>query len=246
MDFIHREMYECILSKKASVYAPYVMNLIKRKSPNYTLCVDISKFVEHKAVKPQKRPALGVTNEPFAATSEDEGDKDMEGEEDDVDEQGEDGEEEIEETRTAPPSPPKRRSKNASNVPFPSRNKEEVNKKIKKLSWFKRTLLCMGVDIRKEQHNIYIQNKHITHNQGLMVDHLRALRNLPPPEHPPSDSEDTLSYGAWNKEMGSSLQWGDFDEVSKPNYPSSSSHGKGPLGDDEDPSYEGNDEDDDE
>jgi hypothetical protein len=46
--------------------------------------------------------------------------------------------------------------------------------------------------------------------------------------------------------MGSSLQWGDFDEVSKPNYPSSSSRGKGPLGDDEDPSYEGNDEDDDE
>jgi hypothetical protein len=131
-------------------------------------------------------------------------------------------------------------------VPFPSRNKEEVNKEIKKLSWFKRTMLCMGVDIHKEQHNIYIQNKHITHNQGLMVDHLRAIRNLPPPEHPPSDSEDTLSYGAWNKEMGSSLQWGDFDEVSKPNYPSSSSHGKGPLGDDEDPSYEGNGEDDDE
>jgi hypothetical protein len=246
MDFIHREMYECILSKKAPVYAPYVMKLIKRKSPNYTLCVDISKFVEHKAAKPQKKPAPGVTNKHFVATSEDEGDEDMEGDEDDVDEEGEEGEEEIEETRTAPPSPPKRRSKNASNVPFPSRNKEEVNKEIKKLSWFKRTLLCMGVDIRKEQHNIYIQNKHITHNQGLMVDHLRVLRNLPPPEHPSSDSEDTLSYGAWNKEMGSSLQWGDFNEVSKPNYPSSSSRGKGPLGDDEDPSYEGNDEDDDE
>jgi hypothetical protein len=95
MDFIHREMYECILSKKAPVYAPYVMRLIKRKSPNYTLCVDISKFVEHKAVKPQKKPAPGVTNEPFAATSEDEGDEDMEGEEDDDDEEGEDGEEEI-------------------------------------------------------------------------------------------------------------------------------------------------------
>jgi hypothetical protein len=55
MDFIHREMYECILSKKAPVYAPYVMKLIKRKSPNYTLCVDLSKFVEHKAVKSLKR-----------------------------------------------------------------------------------------------------------------------------------------------------------------------------------------------
>jgi hypothetical protein len=118
-------------------------------------------LVEHKTVKPQKKPAPGVSNEPFAASSEDE---DMEGGEDDVDEEGEEGEEEIEETRTAPPSPPKRRSKNASNVPFPSRNKEEVNKEIKKLLWFKRTLLCMGVDIRKEQHNIYIQNKHITHN----------------------------------------------------------------------------------
>jgi hypothetical protein len=134
MDFVHREIYECILSKKAPVYAPYVMKLIKRKSPNYTLCVDISKFVEHKAAKPQKKLAPGVTNEPFAATSEDEGDEDMEGEEDDVDEEGADGEEEIEETRTAPPSPPKRRSKNTSNVPFPSHNKEEVNKEIKKLS----------------------------------------------------------------------------------------------------------------
>jgi hypothetical protein len=63
----------------------------------------------------------------------------------------------------------------------------------------------MGVDIRKEQHNIYIQNKHITHNHGLIVDHLHELRNLPPPEHPSSDFEDTLSYGAWNKEMGSLL-----------------------------------------
>jgi hypothetical protein len=104
----------------------------------------------------------------------------------------------------------------------------------------------MGVDIHKEQHNIYIQNKHITHNQGLIVDHLCVLRNLPPPEHPPSDSKDSLSYGASNKEMGSSIQWGDFDEVSKPNYPSSSSCSKGPLGDDEDPSYEGNNKDDDE
>jgi hypothetical protein len=156
MDFIHREMYECILSKKAPVYAPYVMRLIKRKMPTYTLCVDTSKLVEHKAVKPQKKPTPGVTNEPFAPSSEDEEDEDMEGEEDDVDEEGEDGEEEIEEARTAPPSSPKRRSKNASNVPFPSRNKEEVNKEIKKLSWFKTTLLCMGVDIRKVQHNIYI------------------------------------------------------------------------------------------
>jgi hypothetical protein len=63
----------------------------------------------------------------------------------------------------------------------------------------------MGVDIRKEQHNTYIQNKHLTHNQGLIVDHLRELHKLPPLEHPPTDSEDTLSYGAWNKEMGSSL-----------------------------------------
>jgi hypothetical protein len=242
MDFIHQEMYECILSKKAPVYAPYVMRLIKRKMPNYTLCIDTSKMVEHKVVKPQKKPAPGVTNEPFAPSSEDEEDEDMEDEEDDVDEEGEEGEEEIEEVRTAPPYPPKRRSKKASNVPFLSRNKEEVNKEIKKLSWFKRTLLCMGVDIRKEQHNIYIQNKHITHNQALMVDHLRELHKLPPPEHPPSDSEGTLSYGAWNKEMGSSLQWGDLNEVSKPNYSSSSDRGKSPLGDDEDPPYEGNDE----
>jgi hypothetical protein len=130
MDFIHREMYECILSKKAPVYAPYVMRLIKRKMPNYTLCIDTSKLVEHKVVKPQKKPAPDVTNEPFAPSSEDEEDEEMEDEEDDVDEEGEEDKEEIEEVRTAPPSPLKRRSKNASNVPFPSCTKEEVNKEI--------------------------------------------------------------------------------------------------------------------
>jgi hypothetical protein len=89
MNFIHREMYECILSNKAPVYAPYVMKLIKRKSPNYTLCVDISKLVENKTMKPQKKPAPGVSNEPFVASSEDEEDEDMDGGEDDVDEEGE-------------------------------------------------------------------------------------------------------------------------------------------------------------
>jgi hypothetical protein len=79
-----------------------------------------------------------------------------------------------------------------------------------------------------------------------MVDHLCELHKLPSPDPPLSNSEDTLRYGAWNKEMGSSLNWVDFDEVSKPNYSSSSDRGKGPLGDDEDPPYEGNNEDDDE
>jgi hypothetical protein len=141
MDFIHREMYECILSKKAPVYAPYVMKLINRKMPTYTLCLDTSNIVEHKVVKPQKKPAPGVTNEPFAPSSGDEEDEEMEDEEDEVDQ--EEGEDKIEEVRTAPPSPPKRRRKNASNVPFPPRSKEEVNKEVKKLSWFKRTFLCM-------------------------------------------------------------------------------------------------------
>jgi hypothetical protein len=70
---------------------------------------------------------------------------------------------------------------------------------------------------------------------------LQAITHSDPPL---LDSEDTLIYGAWNKEMDSSLSWTDFDEVSKPNYPSSSDRGKGPLGDDEDPPYEGNGEDD--
>jgi hypothetical protein len=108
------------------------------------------KLVEHKVVKPQKKPAPGVTNEPFAPSSGDAEDDEGEDEEDEVEEEEGEEEEEIEEVWTAPPSPPKGRSKNASNVPLPSRSKYKVNKEVKKLSWFKRTMLCMGVDIRKE------------------------------------------------------------------------------------------------
>jgi hypothetical protein len=75
MDFIHQEMYECILSKKAPVYAPYVMKLIKRKRPTYPLCLDTYKLVEHKVVRPQNKLASGVTNEPFAPSSGDEEDE---------------------------------------------------------------------------------------------------------------------------------------------------------------------------
>jgi hypothetical protein len=82
-----------------------------------------------------------------------------------------------------------------------------------------------------------------------MSEHLCELRNLPPPDSPITDSDDTLSYGAWNKDLGSALPWADFEEVSKPNVASSSDRGKGPLGDDkddQDPSYVGDDKDEDE
>jgi hypothetical protein len=155
-------MYECILSKKSPVYARYVMKLIIKKSPIYHLCVDSTKFVEHKLVRPQRKEAPGVTNEPFASSSGDEEDDVMEEEYEDVAEE----EEHVEETvrNRAPPPSSKRRSKNASNVPFSPRSKEEVRKESKKLSWLEKTMLCMGVDIRKEQYNVYTQSKHIVHN----------------------------------------------------------------------------------
>jgi hypothetical protein len=78
------------------------MRLIKRKMPNYSFCIDTSKMVEHKVVKPQKKPAPGVTNEHFGPSSDDEEEEEMEDEEDDVDVEGEEGEEKIEEVQTAP------------------------------------------------------------------------------------------------------------------------------------------------
>jgi hypothetical protein len=44
----------------------------------------------------------------------------------------------------------------------------------------------------------------------------------------------TLLAMALGTRRWAALQWKDFDEVSKPNYPSSSDRGKGPFGDDED------------
>ena len=70
-----------------------------------------------------------------------------------------DDDEEIETERS--PSPPIVRRKNASNAPMPSMTRDYVHERVKKATFWERTLCCMNVDIRKQQHVSYQSNRRI-------------------------------------------------------------------------------------
>ena len=115
--------------------------------------------------------------------------------------------------------------KNASNTFVPS-TKEFVEKKINKMSWLKKTLLCMNVDIRKSQHEAYKTNREI-------LKHLRG----PQTQEQIEASEGTLSFNRWSK---GTVNWADFADVTSKSS-SSSARGKQPAVDEseEDSTEEG-------
>src|SRR3954466_8779401 len=59
------------------------------------------------------------------------------------------------------PSPPRAQRKNASNAPMPSMTRDYVHERVKKANFWERTLCCMNVDIRKQQHASYQSNRRI-------------------------------------------------------------------------------------
>ena len=135
--------------------------------------------------------------------------------------------------------------KHASNAFRVSSYRQEVRSKVKKLSWFQRTLLCMNIDIRKGQYENYKSNKKILRECS-------KWQNEDEAETAAQESDDTLSYGAWSKGR---VNWDDFeDTASGPSTaagPSSSigrRTGSGQVDyreddDDEDEASEGSDED---
>jgi hypothetical protein len=126
MDFIYKEMYDVVITKnKTLVYAPYIMKLILAPQTDNPLTT--TNIVVHKPVNPQRKASLGVFEEDFAS-SEDE-------------EEG-DASEKIQEV--APRSGPC--MKFASNAIVPS-SKVEIKENMKKLSWWQRYNICMNVDI---------------------------------------------------------------------------------------------------
>ena len=76
--------------------------------------------------------------------------------------------------------------------------------KVKKLNWFKRTLLCVQVEIHKENYDSYVQQKHIVHNQGVILKELEALSGKGKSPKAVDDSSDesaesdaTIPYHEW-------------------------------------------------
>jgi hypothetical protein len=131
MDFIYKEMYDVVITKKKTlVYAPYVMLLLKAQQIAHPLLT--TNPSPHKFVKPQRKASSVIVEENFASSDEEEGDDDIE-----------------EAVEGAPRTRPC--IKNASNAFVPS-NKVEIKANMKKLTWWQRYVLCMNMDIDKKLH----------------------------------------------------------------------------------------------
>jgi hypothetical protein len=184
MDFIHKEINDCIVNKKTPLYAPFVMKLIHDQQLNHPLLK--ANLVDHKVVKLQRKEPTGHSKKPFAP---------VRGEDDDAFAEGVS-------TRRGP------RMKHASNAGSSSNN--EFGQEFKKLNWFQRNVLCMNVDIRHKQYESYITQKHMNDNQQALHKAFRASQ-LGYVESPPSSSSSgTHFYGKWSKGL---TDWQAFEEV---------------------------------
>jgi hypothetical protein len=191
MDFIHKEMYDTVITKKKTpVYAPYVMVLLIAQPIAHPLLT--THLTSHKYVKPQRKASLGVMEEVFASSDE-----------------GEEADEEEESVEVSPRTGP--RIKNASNAFVPS-SRVEIKTNMKKLSWWERYVLCMNVDIDKKLHSQYVRNKHIQRDQRRIMDKL----DIPKRDDEDEVSSSTLSYNAWNSK--SLVNWQDFEDVTGPSH----------------------------
>jgi hypothetical protein len=202
MDFIYKEMYDTVITKrKTPVYAQYVMLLLLVQHTEHPLLT--THLTTHKVVKPQRKASPGVVKEVFASSDEEE-------EED----------EEEEAVEVAPRTGPL--IKNASNAFVPS-SWVEIKANMKKLLWWERYVFCMNVDIDKKLHSQYVQNKHIQHDQRLIMEKLEIPKATS--DSAAEGSSSTLSYKAWNS--NSLVNWQDFEDVTGP------SHGKASTDDEE-------------
>jgi hypothetical protein len=72
MDFIYKEMYDTVITKKKTlVYAPYVMLLLIAQHTEHPLIT--THLTSHNYVKPQRKASPGVVEEVFSSSDEDEG-----------------------------------------------------------------------------------------------------------------------------------------------------------------------------
>ena len=126
---------------------------------------------------------------------------------------------------------PRARRKNATPPSWDVGGKQRVNDEFKKVSWWKKAMMCMGVATHKENHQQYVTNKRILSNQAIMIKEMRKANNgglTPPreedePETPPSEA--TIPLEKWNVDI---FPWNDYDDVTSM-LSSSRNTGKAPM-----------------
>ena len=107
-----------------------------------------------------------------------------------------------------------------------------MQREMKKLSWFKRTMLCLNIAIQKENYAAHKERKLIIANQRWLFKESEKKKDGTPPPfvednplEPSTESEKTVSYEKWNSDL---FPWDDFKDVRS--MPSSSRNtGKAPM-----------------
>jgi hypothetical protein len=97
-------------------------------------------------------------------------------------------------------------------------SRELVNKKVKKLKWYERIMLCMNVEIHKENYFIYKDNHKIKAQNREILKNLRQLRNearrrAGEEEVPPPAESSTSSLMPYHEYNTAKVQWLDFEDV---------------------------------
>jgi hypothetical protein len=67
-----------------------------------------------------------------------------------------------------------------------------MSKEVRKLSWFERNVLCMKVEIHRENYQAYVERKNIQDTQQLILHRLSGAQTADPTPTAPT------SYEAWN------------------------------------------------
>ena len=130
VDFIYKEMYLCTLDmKKAPMHAPFIMKLILQKAPTCPLVT--FNLVHHKVSRPQKKKpkdeGASASRVPFASSDE-------------------------EHVLDASRRPRMKRASNDRSWDEAPPFRMEMGSSGKKPTFFEKTLMCMGLDIRKTQY----------------------------------------------------------------------------------------------
>jgi hypothetical protein len=124
------------------------------------------------------------------------------------------------------------RMKHASNAYRFTTSKEEVHKKVKKASWWKKLLLCQNIDIRHGQCDAYKANRNVMKE----LKRINQPMDVDPSQQQASDG--TLSYGHWSQGR---VDWSMFEDVSSSSRP----HGQSSTQEDQDDEDEDEEEEDD-
>jgi hypothetical protein len=92
-----------------------------------------------------------------------------------------------------------------------------MSREVKKLSWFERNVLCMKVEIHRENYQAYVERKTIQDTQQLILHHLSGAQSTEP------TPTAATSYEAWRTDC---YNWCDMEKhlFAPPDAPAGDAH----------------------